>query len=40
VTLYHRKNLTVHLPDQSSSLSKGHPNQGSFSLLYFENPKI
>ena len=36
VALYHRKNLTVHLPDQSSSLSKGHPNQGSFSLLYFE----
>ena len=36
VTLYHRKNLTVHLPDQSSSLARGHPNQGSFSLTIFE----
>ena len=36
VTLNHRKNLTVHLPDQSSSLARGHPNQGSFSLTIFE----
>ena len=35
VALNYRKNLTVHLPSQSSSLSRGHPNQGSFSLTIF-----
>ena len=36
VALNYRKNLTVHLPDQSSSLARGHLNQGSFSLTIFE----
>jgi hypothetical protein len=40
VTLNHWKNLTVHLPAQSPSIAGGHLKQGSFSLIYFENPKI